>query len=145
MDTDEARVDEQAVVPMLSYEDGLAAMEWLARAFGFTERTRLLNQDGSLGHGEMIAGRGLVMLATAPIAAYESPRTHRARCDQARQWSETPYIIDGVLVYVDDVDAHHERAREAGATILSPPEDGVGRLYRAEDLDGHRWMFMQRR
>jgi len=44
------------------------------------------------------------------------------------------------------VDAHAERARAAGAVILSEPEDsGVGRLYRAEDVEGHRWMFMQRR
>ena len=58
---------------------------------------------------------------------------------------EVPYVIDGVLVYVDDVNAHHARASEQGATILSEPEDGpFGRLYRVEDLEGHRWMFMQR-
>jgi PhnB protein len=53
-------------------------------------------------------------------------------------------VIDGVLVHVDDVDAHFERAKEAGATILTEPEDTAnGRLYRAEDLEGHRWMFSQ--
>ena len=26
-----------AVVPMLSYEDGIAALDWLSRAFGFRE------------------------------------------------------------------------------------------------------------
>jgi uncharacterized glyoxalase superfamily protein PhnB len=56
-----------------------------------------------------------------------------------------PYIIDGVLVYVDDIDAHFERAKAAGAAILSPVEQGQeGKRYRAEDLEGHRWMFMQR-
>ena len=25
------------VIPMISYEDGLAALDWLARAFGFRE------------------------------------------------------------------------------------------------------------
>ena len=29
------------VIPMLSYEDGVAALEWLAKAFGFRERTRI--------------------------------------------------------------------------------------------------------
>ena len=55
-------------------------------------------------------------------------------------------MIDGVLVYVDDVAAHFARAREAGATLLSEVESGPGGslLYRAEDLEGHRWMFMQR-
>lgn len=139
------RIDEQAVVPMIAYEDGVAAMEWLARAFGFTERTRWLGDDGALAHGEMVAGGGLIMLAT-PSTAYEAPRRHRAHCAQAEQWSRTPYVVDGVLVYVDDVDAHAEQARAAGAVILSEPEDsGVGKLYRTEDVEGHRWMFMQRR
>jgi uncharacterized glyoxalase superfamily protein PhnB len=47
-------------------------------------------------------------------------------------------------VSVDDIDAHYARARAGGATILSELEDnpGVGqRQYRAEDLEGHRWMF----
>jgi uncharacterized glyoxalase superfamily protein PhnB len=50
-----------------------------------------------------------------------------------------------VLVYVDDIDDHYKRAKDAGANILSEPEEGPpGRRYRAEDLEGHRWMFMQR-
>ena len=52
-------------------------------------------------------------------------------------------MIDGVIVEVDDADAHFRQAKSAGATILSEPEDQPhGRLYRAEDLEGHRWMFM---
>ena len=75
----------------------------------------------------------------------ELPKHHREECDVARRWSEVPYIIDGVLVYVDDVEAHYDRARRAGATILSEIEDGYpGRRYRVEDLEGHRWMFLQR-
>jgi len=48
------------------------------------------------------------------------------------------------MAEVDDTDAHYHRARAAGATILSEPEDQpFGRIYRAEDLEGHRWMFVQ--
>lgn len=55
-----------------------------------------------------------------------------------------PWVIDGVMVQVDDADAHYSRARDAGATILSEPEDQpYGRVYRVEDLEGHRWMFME--
>ena len=55
------------------------------------------------------------------------------------------WIIDGVLVYVDDVDAHYARAVAAGAGILSELEDGFpARRYRVEDVEGHRWMFMQK-
>ena len=56
---------------------------------------------------------------------------------------QIPYIVDGVLVYVDDVQAHFERAKAAGARILSEPEEGP-RRYRVEDLEGHRWYFMER-
>ena len=137
-------MDADGVVPMIAYENGPAAMDWLTSAFGFTEQRRWLTDDGRLSHGEMLAGGGLIMMAT-PSDAYESPRTHRTHCERAARWSETPYIIDGLLVYVDDVDAHHERARAAGAVILSPPEDGEhGKHYRAEDVEGHRWMFIQR-
>jgi uncharacterized glyoxalase superfamily protein PhnB len=133
-----------AVVPMIAYEDGAAALDWLARAFGFRERMRLTNVDGRLTHGEMEAGGGIIMLAT-PTPDYRSPRRHREGCEQARRWSAVPYIIDGVLVHVDDVDAHCARARSAGASVLSEPEDGGhgGRSYRVEDLEGHRWMFFQ--
>jgi uncharacterized glyoxalase superfamily protein PhnB len=133
-----------AVIPMLAYEDGATAMDWLARAFGFRERARMLGENGRLSHGEMEAGKGMIMLAT-PSPHYHGPKHHREESEAARKWSEVPYIIDGVLVYVDDVAAHFERASAAGATILSPVEDSrEGKRYRAEDLEGHRWMFMER-
>jgi len=133
-----------AVIPMVAYEDGVAAMDWLADVFGFRERARMLGENGRLSHGEMTAGEGMIMLAT-PSPHYHGPKRHREESEAARKWSEVPYIIDGVLVYVDDVAAHFERAKAAGATILSPVEDsGEGRRYRAEDLEGHRWMFMER-
>jgi PhnB protein len=129
---------------MLDYEDGPTALDWLAKAFGFHEVSRLIGEDGRLSHGEMMAGNGLIMLATA-TPAYESPKHHREHCESARAWSAVPWVIDGVLVYVDDVDAHYDRAKQAGATILGKLEDGFpGRRYRAEDLEGHRWMFLQR-
>lgn len=134
----------QPVVPMLSYEDGLAAMTWLCGAFGFREQTRMTAPDGRLSHGEILAGESVIMLASA-TPDYQSPRHHREVCEQARKWSSVPWIIDGVLVYVDDLDAHFERALAAGATILSKIEDGPpGRRYRAEDIEGHRWFFFER-
>ncbi len=132
------------VIPMIAYENGSAAMDWLARAFGFRERARWLGDDGRLSHGEMEAGEGVIMLAT-PSPHYQGPRRHREGCEAAGRWSEVPYIVDGVLVYVPDVARHFEQAGAAGATILSPLEDtGDGKRYRAEDLEGHRWMFVER-
>ena len=129
---------------MLAYEDATTAIDWLVDAFGFRERLRYTEDDGTVTHAELELGGGLIMLAT-PTPDYVSPKRHRESCEQARKWSESPYVIDGVLVDVDDVDAHFARAKAAGATILSEPEDvGIGvRHYRAEDLEGHRWMFSQ--
>ncbi|MFI5284160.1 MAG: VOC family protein [Candidatus Dormibacterales bacterium] len=135
--------DQPTVIPMMAYEDGPAAMDWLCRAFGFRERTRIVTSEGRLSHGELAVGDGLIMLAT-PSPHYRGPKRHRESCAGASKWSEVPYIIDGVHVYVDDVKAHFARAVEAGAMVLSPVETGDGGLrYRAEDLEGHRWMFSQ--
>lgn len=132
------------VIPMIAYENGVAALDWLVQAFGFVERHRTTGPDGRLAHGEVETGDGVIMLAT-PTPDYEGPRHHREHCERARKWAAVPWIVDGVLVYVADVAEHHERARSAGATIITPPEAGPpGRRYRAEDLEGHRWMFMER-
>ena len=133
----------QRIVPMLAYEDGAAATEFLTRAFGFAEKTRV-SDNGTITHAELELDGDVVMLAT-PTPEYQGPKRHRESCEAARRWSEVPYVIDGVLVLVDDLDAHFERARAHGAAILSEPEDAAPgfRHYRAEDPEGHRWMFGQ--
>jgi uncharacterized glyoxalase superfamily protein PhnB len=134
----------QRAVPMLSYENVGAAIEWLTRAFGFSEHgQRYTEPDGTVTHAELDLDGALVMLGW-PGPDYQSPAHHAQICEHARTWLEVPYIVDGVLVYVRDVDRHCEQARSAGATILREPKDEpYGRLYNAEDLEGHRWMFMQ--
>jgi uncharacterized glyoxalase superfamily protein PhnB len=134
----------QGVIPMIAYEDGVKAMEWLADAFGFNEVTRMVGSDGRLAHGEMETGSGLIMLAM-PSPDYQGPKRHRETCEAAKLWSTVPWVIDGVLVYVDDIDRHFVRAKKSGAAILSEPEDGPpGKRYRVEDIEGHRWMFMEK-
>jgi uncharacterized glyoxalase superfamily protein PhnB len=133
-----------AVIPMLAYEDGAAAIDWLVQAFGFEERERWADDDGTIVHAELDAGGSTIMLAT-PTPDYVSPKRIRELSAEARKMYETPYIVDGVLVEVDDVDSHFARAKDAGATILSEPADQASgiRHYRAEDPEGHRWMFSQ--
>jgi uncharacterized glyoxalase superfamily protein PhnB len=138
-------IDRQNIVPMLTYEDGNRALTWLANAFGFTEVTRMNTETGGLAHGELeTALGGRIMLADGP-AGYESPATLGARYAAAKRWQASPWTINGVLVYVTDVDKHFEHARDAGAVILSTIEDGSpGKRYRAADLEGQRWMFIER-
>ena len=108
------------VVPMLTYADGPAAMDWLVAAFGFEEQTRWLDDEGEVAHGELRAGDGLVMVASTHDG-YEGPTAHRAHCAQADAWLQSPYVVDGALVYVDDIDAHYARA--VGGRSADPVAD----------------------
>jgi uncharacterized glyoxalase superfamily protein PhnB len=134
------------ITPMISYEDVAAALDWLATAFGFRERegTRFTGDDGRVTHAEMELVDGVIMLAN-PTPDYQSPKHHAEVCEQARKWSAVPYVIDGLHVFVEAVDDHFARAKAAGATMLSEPEDQPygERVYRVADPEGHRWMFAQ--
>jgi uncharacterized glyoxalase superfamily protein PhnB len=131
---------------MISYENVGAAVDWLAEAFGFRESGERFNDaEGRVTHAELSLDGATVMLGW-PGADYRSPKRHAQECEQAARWLATPWVIDGVHVEVDDIDAHYERARAAGATILRDPEDlPFGRLYSAADFEGHRWMFLESR
>ncbi len=118
------------VCPMLAYRDAPAAIEFLGKAFGFEELFRMEMPDGTIGHAEVGCDGVRIMLASEfPAMAFESPRGTETRYSQL-------YVI------VDDVDAHFARARDAGAIILSEPVEEHGdRSYRANDPEGHRWIF----
>jgi uncharacterized glyoxalase superfamily protein PhnB len=134
----------QTVVPMLAYEDGAAAIEWLSRAFGFREAGERYEEDGRVTHAELDVGDGSIVYVATPTPDYQGPARHRRECDAADRWLQTPWVIDGVLVHVLGIDAHRARAEEQGATMLSEIEENpFGRLYRVEDVEGHRWMFLE--
>jgi uncharacterized glyoxalase superfamily protein PhnB len=134
----------QRVVPFIAYEDAEAAIAWLTEAFGFVEDgpARYTDDDGTITHAELDLEGGLIYVAS-PTPDYQGPRRHRKACEAARRWQDNEWVIDGYFVAVSDVDGHHARAKAAGATILREPvEPGIGqRIYTAEDLEGHRWMF----
>lgn len=121
----------QRMIPYLAYKDAPAALEFLHEAFGFEERFRLPMPDGRIGHAQMHHHGNVVMLASA----YEEMGL--------RSPVDLPASHAQILCYVDDVDAHFERAKKAGATIVAEPEDQFhgDRTYRAMDAEGHRWMF----
>ena len=130
---------------MLSYKNGIEAIEWLGRAFGFAENKAMRFMEGNrLTHAELTLNNNIIMLAT-PTDDYESINTHRSHCEAMNKWLSVPYLVDGLLVYVDDVDKHFATAYANGAEILSPVEEGFpGKRYRCADVEGHRWMFMQK-
>jgi PhnB protein len=118
------------IAPYLLYEDTAAALDWLAKAFGLHERFRHPVGE-TIDHAEMEFAGGLIMLAT-PRTDYRSPR----RLGQAT------VVIN---VYVDDIHAHFERTKQAGATIdREPTEKPYGTIqYAAEDPEGHIWLFSE--
>jgi len=119
----------QTVIPYLLYEDCASMLAWLTRAFGFEEVLRFADEDGTVTHAEMAIGGGSIMMGD-PGDDYRSPKSSGG-------WPAQ------VQVYVDDVDAHYERARAAGAEIRRGPEDTPygDRRYDAYDAEGHLWMF----
>src|SRR5215468_3077289 len=96
------------VSPYLFYEDLPAALEFLAEAFGFTERMRDTRPDGTVGHCEMACGDSVLMFGSPP--GFENP-------------AHTGHVSVGIYVHVDDVDAHYTRAVAGGAQAQSEPVD----------------------
>ena len=69
--------------------------------------------DGTIGHAELELDGELVMLAT-PSLDYQGPKRHRQECEAADRWLDNPWVVDGVLVLVDDLDAHHDAGGRSG-------------------------------
>jgi uncharacterized glyoxalase superfamily protein PhnB len=111
-----------SVIPALFYDDPSAALDWLAKAFGFELRLSFTDDAGRIAYAELELGAGVV--------AVRQTRGH------------SPHVA----VAVADVDAHCAAALAAGARVLEPLEDkfyGL-RTYTAEDCEGHRWTFESR-
>ncbi len=118
----------QRVVPYLYYQNGRAAIDFIAKAFGFDVRMVMPGPGDRVMHAELGFGDAVVYLGTpdAQKPARKLPQRHA-----------------GVLVYVDDVDAHFARAKAAGAKILEGLTNQFygDRTYRAVDPEGQEWMF----
>ena len=128
----------------LFYEDAARAIDWICEAFGFEIRLKVEGEGGRIEHSELVYGEGVIMVGSAG--------GEREGMDRSKL--KSPISIDGantmgLCVYVDDVDAHCERARAAGADIMREPKTddygddyGAHRSYGALDFEGHRWWFM---
>jgi uncharacterized glyoxalase superfamily protein PhnB len=116
------------IFPVVRYQDARAAITWLARAFAFEKQAEHPGPDGTIGHAELRLGAGVIGISSATPP------------DNGNPWSA---VRQGLYVAVDDVDAHHERARRAGADIVAPLRDTDygSRDYSARDPDGHLWGF----
>jgi uncharacterized glyoxalase superfamily protein PhnB len=109
------------VIPVLAYPNVGEAIDWLCNAFGFSLRLRIGDHRAQLNVGD-----GAMVVAEGGLGA-------------SRESAHS------VMVRVDDVDGHHERAKQRGAKILGAPTSYPygERQYSVEDFAGHRWTFSQ--
>jgi uncharacterized glyoxalase superfamily protein PhnB len=122
----------QTIFPILRYTDARAAIRWLCATFGFVEMFSVPESGDVVRHAQLRLGTNLVMLGSVrPDDGMASPRALGGVATQA------------LSVYVDDLDAHFERARSAGAEVAGPPKDTDfgAREYHVRDLEGHPWTF----
>lgn len=121
------------VMPYLYYEDPDAAMDFMTNAFGFRERYKMPGEDGRTVHAEVQVGEGGIIMFGRPGEDYKNPKSLGA-------------TTQSLYIYVDDVDAHFEHAKAAGAEILREPADQFygDRTYMAADAEGHHWGFATR-
>ncbi len=114
-----------AIFPTYSYDDAAAAIDFLERAFGFRRGEVHTDDQGRVAHAEVWLGDSAIMLGTT--GAGEAPKTGNGAA----------YVV------VEDADAHHARAVEAGAEIVMALRDTDygSRDYGARDPEGTLWYF----
>ncbi|MBE3000724.1 VOC family protein [Nocardiopsis sp. HNM0947] len=119
------------VIPYLLYDDPARIRDFLSEALGFTEVATHRSPDGEVGNIQLRMADQFVMLSRAqPSMGMAGP-------------GALPAVHAGVMVYVDDVDAHFEHARSAGATIWYEPQDMPygQREYGVRDPENGFWCF----
>jgi uncharacterized glyoxalase superfamily protein PhnB len=118
----------------VSYQDPKAAFRWLEEAFGFEPLFVLLDADGNLAHSEMGFGNSTLMVGSEWTDDHKSPKSIGGKNTQS---------VHIQLAAGEDIDAHCEKARAAGADILAEPDTQFygDRTYRAKDPEGHIWTF----
>lgn len=122
------------VVPYLCVDGASAAIDFYRKVFGATERMRMPEPDGRLGHAELEIGSAMIMLADEfPELGIRAPKTIGG----------TPVTLS---LYVENVDDVFAKAIDAGATALRPVTDQFygDRNGQFEDPFGHRWSVATR-
>ena len=121
----------QTIFPILRFNDAREAIRWLCATFGFVELFSAPESGQIVRHAQLKLGTNVIMLGSVrPDDGMTSPQVLGA-------------ATQALYVHVDNLDAHFERARSAGAEITSPPKDTDfgSREYHVRDLEGHLWTF----
>lgn len=127
-----------AIIATLRYADAPAAIDFLCAAFGF-ERHAVYRDEADpkiVHHAQLVRDGQMIMLATAADSEWTAAASMKTPAEAGGN-TVSLYVV------LDDVDAHCERARAAGARIIREPreEDYGGRGYGALDCEGYGWSF----
>jgi uncharacterized glyoxalase superfamily protein PhnB len=117
------------VLPHLVYQNVADAIVWITKAFGFEEYYRYGEPGVPVNGAQMHLAHAWIMLMQ--------------ECKDRVSPARVGYATQSLTVFVEDVEAHFQRAKAAGAKIVEKlNETGYGELqYGAEELDGHHWLF----
>ncbi len=119
----------QTITAYISVRNAAAALAFYVEAFGAVEVSRLVGDDGRVGHSEIEIGSSRLMIADEyPEIDSVGPET--------RGGPTCSFTIE-----VPDVDASFARAVAAGATVVRPVADQFhgNRMGWVTDPFGHRW------
>jgi uncharacterized glyoxalase superfamily protein PhnB len=120
------------VIPTVRYRDVPAAIAWLQRAFGLQPHRIVPDANGAPLYGELAFGSGMVMVAPIQDSGFGKLMVQPDEIGGAE--TQICYLV------VDDIAAHHARAKAAGAEILfALDEESNGNGYSCRDLEGHIW------
>jgi uncharacterized glyoxalase superfamily protein PhnB len=126
------------IIPNLRYADALDAIDFLCRAFGFERRAVYVSDTDPtvVQHAQLVWADRMVMLSSVNDSEY-------VRAASMKTAAEAGGPTVGLYLIVEDVDAHAQRARAAGADIVIAPrdQDYGGRGYTARDPEDNIWSF----
>ncbi|MCO6042607.1 VOC family protein [Aeoliella sp. ICT_H6.2] len=117
--------------PYLRVRGAAEAIEFYQRAFGATEKFRLAEPSGRIGHAELEFGSQIVMLSDEyPEYGVQGPEAFGG-------------TGSSVHLHVDDVDAVTKAAVDAGAKLVMEPKDQFYGERSSKVLDpfGHEWLL----
>ena len=122
------------IVPTMRYQNAPKAIEWLREAFGFEEHLVVPGDDSTVAHAQLRLGNSMIMLGSS-------------RPDEFGTMMKGPREVGAnthsIYVVIEDIAAHYEQAKNAGAEIVQELEDQDygGQLYSCYDCEGHLWNF----
>ncbi len=118
-----------SIQPYLHVQGAAEALEFYKKAFSATERMRMTQDDGRIGHAEIQIGDSVVMLADEfPEKGIYSPKHFGGSAVS-------------IMLYVEDCDAVYQQSLSAGAKSLREPADQFygDRMAGVEDPFGFQW------